>query len=167
MSLTILFVWLFSLGKHKTLFENTITSSWILTTVLFQFLFIALFKGFKLKEDVGVIWKKIPFEKDNTGFSFTGISADSELEAIFYLIFAIPFIIVLILNATIFVWSSILIFIAILYWVFYRAIKFALRKSLICKDNIFKSVLYSSLFTFIYSAWFYLIILGVHYFSKN
>jgi hypothetical protein len=40
LSLTVLFVWLFGLGSHRTLFENSFISTWILTTLLFQFFYL-------------------------------------------------------------------------------------------------------------------------------
>jgi nucleoside permease NupC len=165
LSLTVLFVWLFGLGSHRTLFENSFISTWILTTLLFQFLFVGLYKGYKLKENIGDIAEKPKFESLGTDFDFASLTASSELEAIFYLIILIPVIIVLILNIAVFFLAAILLFIAILYWVFYRAIKFSFKQSPKCKGNILKSLVYSFIFTLTYSIWFYAIILGVHYFQ--
>ncbi len=163
--LTILFVWLFGLGKHRTLFENTFFSTVILTTILFQFLFIGLYNGFRLKENLGRIFKRPTFEKPDSEFLIFDFTFSSELEAFFVLILSIPILIFLILNLAIFLWAAILLFIAILYWIVYRAIKFVLRKSVKCKNNSLKSLAYSFLFTLLYSVWFYVIIFGVHYFK--
>lgn len=161
--LAILFVWLFNLGKHNTLFENTFTSTWIISTVLFQFLFYGLYRGFKMKEDLGVVIKKPTFEA--LPYDVSGLLGGemSVIEAVFVFIISIPVLIVLIVNFAIFFWTAILIFMAIFYWVFYRAIKFAFRQSAVCKGNIGKSLFYSLLFTLTYTLWFFVIIIGVHY----
>jgi uncharacterized membrane protein len=132
--------------------------------MLFQFLFIGLYKGFKLKENVGTIITKPKFEDIGSNFTLAD-TPSSQIEAILYLIILIPVIIALILNVAIFFWTAILVFIAILYWVFYRAIKFSFKQSPKCKGNILKSLLYSTIFTLTYSIWFYAIILGIHYFK--
>ncbi len=163
MSLTILFVWLFGLGNHHTLFQNTFTSTWIISTILFQFLFFGLYKGFKMKEDLGKVVEMPKFE--SVGSELSGFVTDgiSEIEAVFIFILLIPVIIAFIINFAVFFWAAILIFIAVFYWIFYRAIKFSFKQSLVCKGNIVKSVLYSLVFTIIYTSWFFTIILGVHY----
>ncbi len=162
--LTILFVWLFNLGEHKTLFENTFTSTWIISTVLFQFLFFGLYHGFKMKEDLGRIVEKQKYldVSSDLGYYFNGSA--SEIEAIFVAILAIPLAIALIINFAIFFWTSILIFVAIFYWVFYRAIKFTFNKSSICHNNLTRSLFYSFGLTLMYTFWFFAIIFGVYYF---
>jgi len=46
--LTVLSVWLFGLGQHRTIFINTILSTGLLTLAFFLFIFIGLYKGVKL-----------------------------------------------------------------------------------------------------------------------
>ncbi len=172
-SLTIIFVWFFGLGKHRAMFENTMISSWILTTVLFQFLFVGLYMGFKLKENIGKIEPKPFFKLSVKGF-FKDLMAvspdvsglmpfgDSPFEVILVFILSAGLIIVILayISATLF--PLIILFIAILYWVFYRAVKFAFKKSKICKGKVFISLVYSFLFTLTYSFWYYIIIFSVH-----
>jgi hypothetical protein len=163
MGLTIIFVWLYGLGQHRTLYENTFTSTWIISTILFQFLFFGLYKGFKMKEDLGNVIEKPKFESVGSELSGVITGDVSEIEAVFIFILLIPVIIALIINFAIFFWTAILIFIAIFYWVFYRAIKFSFKQSLVCKGNVGMSLLYSLIFTLTYTLWFFTIILGVHY----
>lgn len=178
LSLTIIFVWFFGLGKHRTMFENTMISSWILTTVLFQFLFVGLYMGFKLKENIGRIEPKPFFKLSVKGFfkDLVALSPDVsglipfgdspfEIILIFFLSAGLIIVILAYISATLF--PLILIFIAILYLVFYRAIKFAFKKSKICKGQVFKSLAYSFLFTLTYSIWYYIIVLGVHYLNSK
>ena len=159
--LTILFVWLFGLGTHRSLFENSVISAWILTTALYAFLFVGLYKGFKLKDNLGKVVKKYGFEKI-APTSYIGYP-DNELEAIITLILFSGTILLILMNIITVLWMGILVFMAMLYWVYYRAIRFALKKSNVCRDNIAKSLLYGFLFTLFYSIWFYAIIFGAHY----
>jgi hypothetical protein len=161
MLLTIVFVWLFGLGTHRSLFENSIISTWILTTALYAFLFAGLYMGFKLKDNLGKVVRRYPLEHIDSPFS--GYSPDSEWEAIILLILMSGTILLLLINIIISLWMGILIFMAMLYWIYYRAIRFAFKWSHVCKGRIGKSLLYGLLFTLFYSVWFYGIIIGAHY----
>ena len=57
--LTIMAVWLFELGQHRTLFQNSLLSTTILSVAFFLFLTISLYKGVKLKDNLGKITDKI------------------------------------------------------------------------------------------------------------
>ncbi|MEI6410218.1 MAG: hypothetical protein WCR52_12600 [Bacteroidota bacterium] len=46
--LTIIGIWLFGLGKHRSLYNNSILSTTILALGFFLFLTIGLYKGIKL-----------------------------------------------------------------------------------------------------------------------
>lgn len=116
-----------------------------------------------MKEDLGKVVEKPKFESIASEISYFANGGISEIEAIFLFIVLIPVFIALILNFAIFFWTAILIFIAIFYWIFYKAIKFAFRQSLVCQNNIIKSFIYSFVFTLTYTLWFFTIILGVHY----
>ena len=61
--LTILSIWLFGLGQHRTIFENSLLSTSILSFVFFLFITIGLYKGIKLKDDLGKITDKIIVKK--------------------------------------------------------------------------------------------------------
>ena len=124
LALTIVFVWFFGLGKHRTMFENTMISSWILTTVLFQFLFLGLYMGFKLKENIGKIETKPFFKLSVKGFfkdiglespDVSGLVpfGDSPFEVIIVLILSAGLIIVILAYVTAALCPLILLFIAI------------------------------------------------------
>jgi len=53
MVLTVLSIWLFGLGQHRTIFENSLLSTTILSVAFFLFLTMGLYKGVKLKDDQG------------------------------------------------------------------------------------------------------------------
>jgi hypothetical protein len=161
--LTILFVWLFGLGTHRSLFENSIISTWILTTALYAFLFVGLYKGFKLKDNLGKVTRRFTYDKIPAPAEFLIEIADSYFGAIIALILMSGTILVLLANMLVALWTGILVFSAILYWVYYRAIRFAFKQSKVCNGHIGKSLLYGFLFTVFYSVWFYGIIIGAHY----
>ncbi len=162
--LTILFVWFFGLGQHRALYENSIISTSLLSLTLFIFLFIGLYNGFKLKDNIGKIKRNYSYEKIETNDTPIVIAPiESLFEAIIYFIFSIGFFITLLSNIVTFIWMGVLVFVAMLYWVFYRAVKVVFKKSNICKNNFLKSLIYSCLFTVSYAVWFYLIIYGLNY----
>lgn len=47
--LTIITVWLFGLGVHRSFFENSLLSTTILSLAFFLFISIGLFKGIKIR----------------------------------------------------------------------------------------------------------------------
>lgn len=167
MLLTILFVWLFGLGSHRSLFENSIISTWILTTALYAFLFVGLYKGFKLKDNLGKVTRTFTYDKVSPPSEFLIEIADSHVGAIIALILMSGTFLVLLANMLVALWTGILVFAAVLYWVYYRAIRFAFKWSKVCKGHIGKSLLYGFVFTAFYSIWFYGIIIGAHYLNTS
>ena len=157
-ALTCFFLINFELGRHQTLFKITFSTAWTLATIFYVFVFYGLYYGIKLKEDVGKILKKPKLEPVESILGSTGVSPSSTIEAIIYLIILIPAIVILILNFAVIIWTAILFFVAILYIIFYRGLKFIFKKSPICKNNLTNSFLYSSIFTLTYCAWFFIII---------
>lgn len=167
MLLTILFVWLFGLGTHRSLFENSIISAWILTTALYAFLFVGLYRGFKLKDNLGKVTRTYTYDKVPEPAEFLIEIADSYFGAVIALILMSGTLLVLLANMLVALWTGILVFMAILYWVYYRAIRFAFKWSKACKGHIGKSLLYGLAFTVFYSIWFYCIIIGAHYLNTH
>lgn len=167
MLLTILFVWLFGLGTHRSLFENSITSTWILTTALYAFLFVGLYRGFKLKDNLGKVTRTFAYDKVPAPAEFLIELADDYFGTIIALILMSGTILVLLANILVALWTGILVFAAMLYWIYFRAIRFTFKWSKVCKGHIGKSLLYSFLFTLLYSIWFYGIIIGAHYVNSS
>lgn len=80
-ALTIIGVWLFGIGKHKTLFENSILSTSILSGAFFLFLTIGLYRGIKLRDNVGRVTDRIKISKwsefpEGMGIDFLSGSAE-------------------------------------------------------------------------------------------
>jgi hypothetical protein len=63
-------------------------------------------------------------------------------------------------------WTGIIVFMAMLYWIFFRALRLVFKNSNKCKDNLTTSVAYGLGYTTLYNFWIYGIILSTHYLTK-
>lgn len=167
----VLSIWLFGLGQHRTIFENSILSKSILCVAFFLFLTIGLYKGIKLKDDTGKLTDKIkPSKIPNLADAETGadfIHVGEGIEGIILSI--ILWVIVTILIAVFFwlfgvvIWTVIIVFIAMLYWIFFRALRLVFKNSNKCKGDLKTSIAYGLGYTTLYNFWIYGIILATHY----
>ena len=170
-AITVLCVWFYGIGKHKTIIENSLISTSILSIAFFLFITISLYNGTKLKDSLGQLTdtfdsKKLNFLKEMNGDSGFGHSLPEIGEGIGGIIASIIFwILATIIISYLFfalgaiIWMSILIFLAMLYWVFFRALRLIFKKSSECSGNIERSVFYGITYTLLYNFWIYGIIL--------
>ena len=161
--LTIVSVWFYGMGQHKTVIENSLISTSILSLIFFLFITINLYKGAKLKDTLGkftshLTTKKTAFLKD-INLDAGIIESDSIagegiggliLNIILWLIATIVLSYLFFILGT-FIWFSIVLFIAMLYWLFFRAIRLIFKKSPECSGNVEKSVFYGIIYTLIYT----------------
>ncbi|WP_276978417.1 hypothetical protein [Flavobacterium filum] len=173
--LTILSIWLFGLGQHRTIFENSILSTTILSIAFFLFLTIGLYKGIKLKDDIGKLTNKIKIDKisnlsdslefpsdiPDVGEGIAGII----LGILAWFLFSILLLIFIWFFGAI-IWTMILVFVAMLYWIFFRALRLVFKKSNKCKGKLTTSIVYGLGYTTLYNFWIYGIILATHYLTK-
>ena len=170
-AITVLCVWFYGIGKHKTIIENSLISTSILSIAFFLFITISLYNGTKLKDSLGKLTdtfdsKKLNFLKEMNGDSGFGQSLPEIGEGIGGIIASIIFwILATIIISYLFfalgaiIWMSILIFLAMLYWVFFRALRLIFKKSSECSGNIERSIFYGITYTLLYNFWIYGIIL--------
>ena len=170
-AITVLCVWFYGIGKHKTIIENSLISTSILSIAFFLFITISLYNGTKLKDSLGQLTdtfdsKKLNFLKEMNGDSGFGHSLPEIGEGIGGIIASIIlWILATIIISYLFfalgaiIWMSILIFLAMLYWIFFRALRLIFKKSSECSGNIERSVFYGIIYTFLYNFWIYGIIL--------
>ncbi|AKK74300.1 hypothetical protein OK18_18330 [Chryseobacterium gallinarum] len=174
--LVILSVWLSGIDSHRSLFQNSIVSTSILAIVFFLFISLSLYNGLKLKDNLGNIvtaerMKKAP------GFSGTLDNFDLGLpdvgegiggiiiSIVLWIIFS--FLLAFLLSFLgLFFWSAVLFLAAMLYWIFFRALRLVFKNSGKCKGNILKSFSYGFLYSFLYVSWIYGIILFVKYIDQ-
>jgi hypothetical protein len=172
--LTILSIWLFGLGQHRTIFENSILSTSILSVAFFLFLTVGLYKGIKLKDDLGKLTDKLkPSKIPNLADAATGVDFIHVGDGIEGIILSIVlWVVVTILIALFFwlfgavVWTGIIVFIAMLYWIFFRALRLVFKNSNKCKGDLATSIAYGLGYTTLYNFWIYGIILVTHYLIK-
>jgi len=63
-------------------------------------------------------------------------------------------------------WTMVLVFVAMLYWIFFRALRLVFKNSNKCKGNLASSAAYGIGYTILYNFWIYGIILAAHYLVK-
>ena len=177
MALTILGIWLFGIGEKRSLFENSIISTSILSLAFFLFLMINLYRGVKLKDNLGKISDKIDKKYlpdfagiDISGDSIPDVDGDSVggviLGIFAWILFSIILVFLLWLLGTL-LWVFILVFASMLYWIFYRALRFAFRHSKESKGNLAISAGYALLYTILYNSWIYAILFLSNYFLSK
>ncbi|MHA7057473.1 hypothetical protein ACWGOQ_0009670 [Aquimarina sp. M1] len=165
--LTVLSVWQLGLGKERTIIENSLLSSTILSIVFFLFITIGLYKGVKLKDNLGKMTDRLDFEKESipevfdTSLKLPDMDDGFEeilLGILLWVLITIIIGILLWLFGGI-LWTMVIIFLAMLYWIFFRALRLVFKKSPICKGNPTKSIAFGLSYTLLYNFWIYGIIL--------
>ncbi len=170
--ITILSVWFYGIGKHRTVIENSLISTSILSIVFFLFITISLYKGTKLKDNLGKFTdkfdsKKLNFLKEinnaDTGSAHSipeiGEGIEGVIMSIVMWILATIIISFLFFVLGTIIWLSILIFLGMLYWIFFRALRLIFKKSSECSGNIERNMFYGLTYTILYNFWIYGIIL--------
>ncbi|WP_299253129.1 hypothetical protein [uncultured Aquimarina sp.] len=166
-SLTILCVWQFGLGKERTIIENSILSTTILSVVFFLFVTIGLYKGAKLKDNLGKITDRLDFDKEGISdvfdipseFPDLGDGLEEIVLGVFLWVLITIIIGVLLWLFGGVLWTMVIIFLAMLYWIFFRALRLVFKKSPVCKGYLVKSTGFGLGYTLLYNCWIYIIIL--------
>lgn len=176
--LVILGVFFWGLGQHNTFFENSIISTTILSIAFFFFITIGLYNGVKLKDNS----KKMPETNDSrsveavdfgTQFTPTANSFDLDLDLdegiagvligiLLWILYAIFIAVVLWLFSAV-IPLVIGAFSAMLYWIFFRALRLVFKNSNKSKGDIMESVRYGLTYTFLYNFWIYGIFILTEY----
>ena len=178
-TLVILCVWISGIHSHRTLFQNSIISTSILATAFFLFVSTGLFFGLKLKENVGAIVsreklknitdKRPKFDNIDVGIPDVG---DGDGCAGVIISIALWFFlgllaVFLLYFLGIFIWATILILIAMLYWIFFRALRLVFKNSKNCRDDLVKSLGIGIFYSFLYISWIYGIIFLLHFLQHS
>ena len=167
--ITILTVYLTGENYNRTVTSNLYLSLSIIGTALFLFMTYGLYKG------VGLTDNFPKFREFKTGDFIAQSGTAPDLPSIEVgdgiggLIMSILlwigmtiliFVLLILLEA--FFWISIFIILAMLYWVFFRALKFVFSKSTETKGDIGISAIYSLAYTVMYLGW----IFGIVYLTE-
>lgn len=172
-TIVIVSVWLSGKADHRSLFQNSIVSTSVLAGSFFLFITTGLYFGLKLKDNVGNILNRERLQRyaDKTpkfnGFDFDPPAVGDGIGGIILSILLwIVFSILLIFLSYffgLFFWSAVLFLGAILYWLFFRALRLVFKNSRKCKGNLLKSFGFGLFYSFIYISWIYGIIFVIQY----
>lgn len=176
-TLVILSVWISGATSHRSLFQNSLISTSILAAAFFLFISAGLYFGLKLKEDVGVLMNKEKLKEISQKtpyFDLSGTEIPSAGDGIgglilgFILWFAVAVLATFLLYFLgVFFWSAALIFAAMLYWIFFRALRLVFKNSKLCRGNLFKSIAFGLFYSFLYISWIYGIIFLLHFLQPS
>ena len=145
--------------------------------IFFIFISSGLYFGLKLKDNVGHIlhMERIKKYVDKTP-KIDGLDLDIPdlgdaegcggviLSVILWVLFTVVFVFLLYFLG-IFFWTTILFFVAMLYWIFFRALRLVFKNSRQCKGDLLKSFAFGFFYSFLYISWIYGIIFLVNYLS--
>jgi hypothetical protein len=162
-ALTILCVYFWGLGRHNTFFENSLISTTILSIAFFLFITIGLFNGIKLKDNLGQIIDR--FKTVDTSTISSNLTSSELIEVgdgiggvilsiLLWILMAIVFSIALWIFSNVLV-IVVLTFIAMLYWIFFRALRLVFKNSNKSKGDLIESVKWGLTYTTLYNFWIY------------
>lgn len=165
--LTISIIYIQGLHLERSILKNSLLSTLLLASFLFLFMAIGLYRGYKLKDNLGEITDKFDgkdasifidwFTPSEIGLSIgDGIGGVIGSIIIWILVSILIGIVITIVGA--FIWFSILLLFAALYWIFYRGLRLVFKKSPISQGNLLISLKYSSLYTLGATAWLIVIL---------
>jgi hypothetical protein len=175
--LTIIGVFFWGLGNHHTFFENSIISTTILSIVFFFFITAGLYKGIKLKDNIGKIRTTERFPDSNSwdipnvteGSGTVDFDFDAD-EGLLGTIVAILlwFIALIFFSLILWIFGGILAvmvstFVAMLYWIFFRALRLVFKNSNRSKGKLVESIQYGLFYTVLYNFWIYGILIFTEY----
>ena len=174
MGLTILAVYFWGLGRHNTFFENSIISTTILSIAFFSFITVGLYNGVKLKDNLGRIVDK--FKMVDTSHLSSNIDSMEPIDVgeglggiilsiLLWILIAIAFSVALWIFSNVFI-VVILAFIAMLYWVFFRALRLVFKNSNRSKGALIESMKWGFTYTVLYNFWIYGIFILTNYLKQ-
>ncbi|WP_103072309.1 hypothetical protein [Aquimarina sediminis] len=162
---TILTVYWSGIHYNRSLTANLYRSLGVIATALFLFMTYGLYTGIRLIND----FPKFKSFKTGDYLPSSGTTPDISdmpdidvgegigaliLSVLFWIGMTILFVILLIFLEAIF-WFSIFIILAMLYWIFFRALKLVFSKSRDTKGDIWFSSVYALSYTALYIGWIF------------
>jgi hypothetical protein len=169
--LTTLGVYFWGLGHHRTFFENSMMSTTALALSFFSFTTIGLYRGVKLRDNLGRVTDRYKSKFLNPNTSDRPVTADPGIDIsdapalgddllsiiasiIFWILVAFVLSFALSFVGDMLV-VSVLAFVAMLYWIFFRALRLVFKNSNRSKGDLLESMKWGLFYTFLYSSWIY------------
>lgn len=173
-ALTILGVYFWGLGHHNTFFENSIISTTILSIAFFFFISIGLYNGVKLKDDLGQVidqFKTVDTSRISSSFTSSGPIDIGEGIAGIVVSILLWILMAVVFSIALWVFSNVIViviftFIAMMYWVFFRALRLVFKNSNKSKGRLFESVRWGITYTILYNFWIYGVFILTNYLKK-
>lgn len=164
-AITILIVYLTGLNYERTVESNSYLSLSIIGIVLFFFMTYGLYNGIDLINNYPIFKgyrRGVLVEVTNPTPDIPSVDIGDGVggliaSILIWIGMSILFVVLLLLIEAIF-WFSLFVLIAMLYWVFFRALKLVFNKSLHTKGNLTLSAYYSFIYTFLYLSWLFTIV---------
>ena len=164
-AVTSLTVYFTGIHYHRSVNDNLLISLSIIAIVLFVFMTYGLFKG------IGLVNNFPKFKKFKSGEmidlpmgknSVSGVDVGDGIEGLLisivsWILLTIAFVIFLVFLEAV-LWLSIFVILAMLYWVFFRALKLVFSKAEITQVHFFKSMAFALGYTLLYTGWIFAII---------
>lgn len=170
--LTIIIVWLQGLHLERSIVHNSLLSTSILSGFLFLFMSIGLYRGYKLKDNLGKITDSFKPETglldnswapDNPMDATIGDGCEGIIVSIIAWVFATIILSVFLFLFGNFIWFSTLLLLAILYWIFFRGLRIVFKKSPICQGDFLLSVKYAGMYTIFSTLWLIIVLFVVEH----
>lgn len=164
-AITILIVYLTGLNYERTVESNSYVSLSIIGVVLFFFMTYGLYNGIDLINNYpifkdyrrGVLVEFTHPTPDMPAVDIGDGISGLIVSILIWIGMSILFVVLLLVIEAIF-WFSLFVLIAMLYWVFFRALKLVFNKSSHTKGKLTLSAFYSFAYTFLYLSWIYAIV---------
>lgn len=166
-ALTLISVYFWGLGQHRTFFENLMISITILSLVIFLFISIGLYRAVNVVHETDVQENASPAGKldlfHNSADLASGIEApDFDADDLGGILVSILLWIGWAILVAMAVWffSEVIVvaigsFAAMLYWIFFRALRLIFNNSNQCRGNIWESLRNGAFYTVLYNFWIY------------
>ena len=164
-AVTSLTVYFTGIHYHRSVNDNLLISLSIIAIVLFVFMTYGLFKG------IGLVNNFPKFKKFKSGEmidlpmgknSVSGVDVGDGIEGLLFsivswILLTIAFVIFLVFLEAV-LWLSIFVILAMLYWIFFRALKLVFSKAKITQGHFFKSIAFALGYTLLYTGWIFAIV---------
>lgn len=164
-AVTSLTVYFTGIHYHRSVNDNLLISLSIIAIVLFVFMTYGLFKGIGLVNNFPKFKKfksgemiDLPMGKNSVSSVDVGDGIEGLLISIVsWILLTIAFVIFLVFLEAV-LWLSIFVILAMLYWVFFRALKLVFSKAEITQGHFFKSIAFALGYTLLYTGWIFAIV---------
>lgn len=169
--LAVLGVGFWGLGAYHVFFENPAMSTAILSGVFFLFITIGLFRGVNLKDTFGRIVEKFSMNKPSGNeneaprsnvFSLAGVEVPDVPDGLMGVITSVFLwgLITVVVDLSLWAFTNVLAvtvvsFVVMLYWVFFRAARLVFRNSNRYRGNLLRSMALGVSYAILYNFWIY------------